>query len=555
MEDFTSADLLAWLKDALVSEGLVTADAADGIFRAGSTMLSYGDRSYRADFMIRVDELVRTSLEKIDVLTVIKAMDRYDREFVIYVPQPSMEANGDELKAYLEGMVPPDAVSEWELYGNGATLTVRKEDLSLEELNAFSRTVLAAREGGAAVSETESGANVFAFADRWEETMDLAAYGCENGETVYAGYYVKAENGIELSGAAELPAGQADALGGDYEGCRLVCAERTDRLTAGFGFSRVYRVGHTDIRTTVKDGNILEREIRLTLQETPGEAHREEIVNRLRERSAAESGAGGGAAGEKAADGDGEGSGADLSGGCEIGAEAGGNGFEVVISMKGEALVITELSGRILGGATEISWKTEGGPFSFRKRFSYAETADYSEFLADAAEDHSITYEIGFEGIGGSVAEPDGRQLKRLADQGVVRSADGRTVSLEMRGTAYEVEESGSSVNVPGIIFWVVIVLLIVIAVTAAIRCGMARKVKEKTDIRQLQEKMDEKELRRATEAADQAEAKAREAAMQLAGRQRELPRPEEAQAESVPETSETGTDHDAAEPLQTEGR
>lgn len=516
-EDFTSVDLLAWLRNALVSEGLVTADMADGILRTGSTALVYGDRTYKTDSMIRVDEMVSAPLEKIDVLTDIKGMDRYDRAFVIYVPQTSMEANGEELRTYLEGMVPPDAISEWGLYGNGATLTVRKEDLNLLTLNAFSQTVLASEESGAEVTETAPGANVFAFTDRWKEDIDLTAYGCGNGAAIYAGYYVKADSGVQISGAAELSDGLSAELSGDYDGYQLAAGERTDRLSAEFGFSRVYRTAHTDIRTAVKDGNILEREIWLTLQETPEEAHREQIVNRLRERSAA-----GGDAGE-----------------CEISAGAGEDGFAAVISMKGEPLVITELSGRILGGTTEITWKTEGGPFSFRKKFSYAETADYSEFLADAAEDHSITYALVFDGAGGAVAEPDKAALKSLETQGIARSADGRTVTLAISGTSYQIEESGSAVNVPGIILWVVIALLIVIAIAVAVSRGAARKVKEKADIRQLQEKMDEKELRRATEAADQAEAKAREAAMQLSGQKQEFQIPESAAEPAETEDSE----------------
>ncbi len=569
-ENFTSADLLVWFKDALVSGGVVSSDTADRIFRAGSTVLVYGDRSYKTDPAIQVDEIVKAPLEKIDVLTAVKAGEKFDRELVIYVPQASMKANGDELKAYLDGMVPPDAVSEWGLYGNGATLTIRKEDLSLSGLNTFTKAATASSDtadGGITVSEKAPGANVFVFADQWKEELDLTAYGCEDDGTIHAGYYVKTEDGIELNGLPESGDDQAVETGVGYSGYRLVSAERSDRLEAEFELVRTYRAGHTEIRTAVKDGNHFEREIRLTLQEMPEGAHREQIARRLRERAAiaaddgeeagadaeagvdAETGVDAGTAEESADAGTAEtGAGADAEaaeesagagtveagagadggtenvGACEISTEESEAGFAVIISMEGEALEITELSGRIFGGTTEISWKTEGGPFSIRRKFSYGETADYSGFLADAAEDHSITYTIDFAGVGGTIAEPDETVDKSLETQEITREVSGRTVTLHIKGTAYEVAESGSSVNVRGIILWIVLILLIVIAIAAAVKCGAARKVKDKADIRQLQDKMDEEELRRATEAADQAEAKVREAAMQLAGQKPEIP-------------------------------
>ncbi len=587
VEDFTSADLLAWLKDAMVSEELVSADMADRIFRAGSTELVYGDRSYKTDFAIRVDEMVKAPLEKIDVLTAVKAGEQFDRDLVIYVPQASMEANGDELKAYLDGMVPPDAVSEWGLYGNGATLTIRKENLSLSELDAFTKAATAvsgAAQGGIAVSEKSPGTSVFVFTDQWKEELDLSAYGCEDGETVHAGYYVKAEDGIGLTGVPESGADQAAEVSAGYDGYRLVSAERTDRLEAEFELVRTYRAEHTEIRTTVEEGNVFEREIRLTLQDMPEGARREQIAERLRERAAAaaddgvEAGADAKAAEESADAEAGEADDADAGakeenadvgaadagkeaganhgtesvGVCEISTEESEDGFAVIISMEGEALVITELSGRILGGTTEISWKTEGGPFSIRKKFSYAETADYSGFFADAAEDHSITYVIDFEGFGGSIAEPDGKVMKTLEARGITRKVSGRAVTLQIKGTAYEVAETGSSVNVPGIILWIVIILLAVIAIAAAVKFGAARKVKDKADIRQLQDKMDEEELRRATEAADRAEAKAREAAMQLAGQMKAIPLSEGPEAEEAagPEAGvEAENREEAAEP------
>ncbi len=503
-EGFTSSDLLEWMKKALVAEGMVEEELADRIFGMEGGAVVYDGKNYPAGAPVQIDEMMSAPPDKLEVRTTMKDTGRYDRSYTVFVPQKSLDLNGEEIKAYLGGLVPADAASVWGAYENGEMLSVTEENMDLSELNAFSRTFLNAPDSGASVTDAASEAKVFSFVNDWNEKLDLAAFCSAGNEAVTVGYYVKPENGAEISGQPDP--GRAS----DDDGYLLLSSGKTGSLDVTFRFAKVYRIRHTDINTRADATGKLDRTMTLTLAEMPDAAHRDQIVSRLRGRSA-----GTGAVVEE------------VSAGHAAGLEtvAAEDGFAVAVTATGDAAAVASAYSEILGGKTEIRWEMSGGLFSVRKSFSYQETADYRDFLADVTDDHGITYMLEFVGTGCAPAKMDQKSQDALDASGLIRMVDGKTVIYETAETSYTVTESAYGVHVQGVIFWIVILLAAVIAVAAAIRCVLMRKEKREAGSRQMKKltkRAEEKKLRRAAKAAERAEAEAAEAARQLTGRRQD---------------------------------
>lgn len=141
-EDFSTEDLLAWLKDAVVDQGFVDSSNAGYIFTTGTTSVSYGGQSYDASNYISVDLVSYLPLDRIEIATAASDIDTFDRTITYYVPTSSMSQKSDEIHAYLEGLCPSGATGTWITYDNGDAYEIAIAGQTAEGLQSFTQGAL-----------------------------------------------------------------------------------------------------------------------------------------------------------------------------------------------------------------------------------------------------------------------------------------------------------------------------------------------------------------------------------------------------------------------------
>lgn len=283
-ENFSSGDVLAWLKTLCVEKGFVSSSNASKIFSVEENDVFFDGEEYSSSSDdISIDKIEYIEINSIDMLTDAKVYDCYDKTIVISIPEFSMEKKGEEIKAWLEERVPSGATGEWTTDGTDSVYTVSKEDMTAEQLETFLNEYFDSDACVVEQTDMTDGMSPFSFNIGLVETVDFTNYIV--GDRSYytdVNYYVKGENGYVggkyLSDLAYYT--DTDNVVSEYDGYRYGYEdyENGNLRTYNAYFQKVFRVKEVNAATNVELFGGLNRQITFILDEEPSDEEKAKII-------------------------------------------------------------------------------------------------------------------------------------------------------------------------------------------------------------------------------------------------------------------------------------
>lgn len=285
-EDFTTGDLLYWLKTASVDAGYVSSSNSSKVFELGNHKLVFAGEEYSTNSTIYVDRLKYLSINSIDLLTDASQLDAYSKTIVMSIPEASMKANGDEIKKFLAAKVPTGATAEWSQSGTNSIYKVSKMGMTAEGMQVFLNEFFDTELCTVVQTDIVDNQSPFSFNIELVETVDFSNYLV--GDVIKKtkiNYYVKGLNGYVGGKRLEALAGYEEGEGTskDYEGYRAATVQYDNVLLRNCTsyFQKIYRIKDIYVETTKDLVGGLERKLSFTLAGEPTEAEREAILNKI----------------------------------------------------------------------------------------------------------------------------------------------------------------------------------------------------------------------------------------------------------------------------------
>lgn len=207
-EDFDSTALFSWLnRDGEKKPGFSLRCGATSVVLNGETMPTPGQ--------ITVNQVVNQQpVDKISVSTVSYGNDTYDRTFAFYIPKSTVLELGNDLISYMNARSEGADSSEWQEYPSGNIYTVTFRKVSLERLEEITgllmNTDASSRISYASQPDAET---YFSKRAAFEETLDLSAYGGEDGGGIKIDYTYENKSSMELFAPQRYQGGRWEAFG------------------------------------------------------------------------------------------------------------------------------------------------------------------------------------------------------------------------------------------------------------------------------------------------------------------------------------------------------
>ena len=153
-EDFTSVDLLAWLREGLVADGTVSADNKGDIFESGDTDVVYRGETTSSYQPISFTELTDHGVSDVNLTTWLHADGTFERAIDIRMPLDSYEADAEAFDAYFADATPDGGdlvVSEADGWSVGWLMTFIASDAA--ELQTMTDQALGSQDTQFSMSE------------------------------------------------------------------------------------------------------------------------------------------------------------------------------------------------------------------------------------------------------------------------------------------------------------------------------------------------------------------------------------------------------------------
>lgn len=205
-EDFDSTALFSWLSRE-EKPGFSLRCGAASVVLNGETMPTPG--------RITVNQVVNQQpVDKISVSTVSYGNDTYDRTFAFYIPKSTVLALGDDLISYMNARSEGADSSGWQEYPSGNIYTAAFRKVSLERLEEITGLLMNTYSGSKISYASQPDAETY-FSKRaaFEETLDLSAYGGEDGGGVKIEYEYENKSSMELFAPQRYQGGSWEAFG------------------------------------------------------------------------------------------------------------------------------------------------------------------------------------------------------------------------------------------------------------------------------------------------------------------------------------------------------
>lgn len=276
-EDFSSVELLSWLEILLKEEGYLKEGQMTDLFKESSIKVLWKDTDYELESSpVKIDNLVKTPVERIDILTHYMQNKKCSRQVVFTFSKDSMEKNGDAIQSYLKKYTPKNAQLSWTEKNAESLCTISAENLTSKELNSFMNKIFG--ESNSFVSaQTQQRAGTFDAASEWSELLDVTAFSY-NKEKVAVGYYIQWDDGMDLT-VRRQNSDTAFKLEDSerYGGYQTVIEKEMLSESLVTGISTTYVIEEIEVDMEFQKENYLSRKIALIFQVEPDEEDQETI--------------------------------------------------------------------------------------------------------------------------------------------------------------------------------------------------------------------------------------------------------------------------------------
>ena len=460
-EDFTSEDLMAWLKDAIAKDGLASGATLNSLWSMDKTTLIYGGQTYETGHKINVDKITAHPVTKITVDTVVE--DEIARTVRFEFPASTVNALGDALAAHFAPRV-LHATAEWADISGGKALTVTFTGKTIEELQAMSTALFSAVNQKMTYGRDESGTTPLCDRRMFVESMDLSGFSSGGTGGVRVEYRYENRKTDELVGGYQYVDGAWKEVG-NKTGNVFVYSGVTELLNLQIVTGRQYYMQSGEIHTRRVDDTNFERIITFVYD--------------------AESQGG---AAKYASEFFGE------TLGVNTETTDDGKRAQFSVTLTGTDSQLSEMMTKVFGTGTFLTYSRSKGALNFKHSASFSDHIDLSAMLVGDNKNAKIIYTLDmgkFEKIIAFHCLEKDEQGKTAAQRDFFPDEDG-IVRFELPGARVEMDAKGEAPNYVGIALiggiLLCILLILIFVIVLIVRSDHSGKGPDDGEMKHLEE-------------------------------------------------------------------
>lgn len=222
-ESYTSADLLAWLSDAMVKEEILAERYATDLFTLGDSVLVVDGSSYTMkDGYMKLDDLNVLQLAQIDILTELVDWDTYYHAIRISVPADNMASQGAAIRSYIyQAAEHVGKVREEAYNGKGITFICEVSKADAYTVAVLDRAIFQSEDCDFTVVSDAEDSSPFAIHETIEESLNLSNYYSGDAYSLSVRTFYKVPEGASVK-----EENVTQATGDTFEGY-LLCDSQT----------------------------------------------------------------------------------------------------------------------------------------------------------------------------------------------------------------------------------------------------------------------------------------------------------------------------------------
>lgn len=436
-ESFSNRDLLEWLKNLLVDNGFVDASNANMIFADGTVMVIYNDQTYNTNNKINVNQVEYVTIDAIRITTRVNDLNHYDRKVVIQIPQASMDKKGEEIKAYLEGMVPAGASGEWS--GSETMLfTVTENNMDVSRLEYFNKALFGSQDCTVTELDVSEYYSPFTFVSSLSEHIDLSDFLADGSHSFMVTYeFQPGEFSVYSTADGTTPA----SAGRKSEDGYMVLAEnwcRGEPIDFSALIQKKYFVQKLTVKTDKKHNGDWERISSFTLESIPDAEEQNAIIEALKIRGETE---------------------------ITVDEDFSQNAYTIVFTQTGKPEDICENSKLLFGRAGTIFYARDREFWKINKQEAFTENI----FFGDLLDNVTKNFEIDYTAKIGMFAN----MQYCSADSAEMESG---MLHMACNDSCVDVVYVGNKVDVIAVLFWILIVLGVLNLTILLVKAGIFKK-------------------------------------------------------------------------------
>lgn len=494
-ESFTNQDLLKWMRDLLVGNGFVPEDRANMIFSDGTTNVVYGDQTYRTGNRINVNEVEYVTIDSMRIMTQVNDLGDYSRQVVIQIPASSMNKKGEEIKAFMDGVVPVSATGTWEEGEEKTVFTVSAQQMDPAALAAFNTAVFVSPECTVASTDVSSYFSPFTFGAHLTEHIDLSGYLAGDYSSFNVSYEVLMPEGYQVysssDGISQDYSGRFSEESGYYVMREDWCNGQP--MDYSIQVQKRYKVQELAVETARHLGGDLTRTSSFVLEKIPTEEEQQAMIRAVEARAGVE-------ASEETSPEEGavpedtEVAAGEDAGGPDtqtpedtvpeeaetpqeeekepevaevtVSGELVEDVFQVVVSQKGSPEAISKSTDQLFEEAGTLVYAVDREFWKVKKQEAFAESITFGNLLEHVTEDFRILYTLKLGMF---------RDMQYCSNEDV--QMEGGTLSMETSSGRVSVTYVGTKLDLLAILFWVLVGLGLLNLLILLVKAGVFRKL------------------------------------------------------------------------------
>ncbi|WP_026652435.1 zinc ribbon domain-containing protein [Butyrivibrio proteoclasticus] len=501
-ENFTSQDLLQWLSDAVVAAGYVDSSNASSIFSTGNTSVNFNGISKDTSSSIYLNEIEYIQLNNITILTDVADIDKFTTEVRIDVPQASMNAKGDEIKAFMDEATPSGAeLKEDTSSGTGTIFVITCPETDIPGMEAQLNGVFGEGNVSFENDKIEADSTPFIIGLQQIAHINFSNFVAGDGQSVTYRYDLRIPENYEhdMSWSEDV----------DHEGYFTLQSGYASGETVSIyiDFAKTFVISKIDVTSSVGFMGKLSKTTVFTVNTEVEEEDVNKIVARFQEEAAYASEYLDNVKAERSAKGDAEEAEADTQAaetedageaasetseeasedasdaasseesteaeteevkndiGIKITADTKDGHTVITIVQKGNAEEL-EIGGRYLFGYDNtLNYANEKGFAKISKKCGVEDVMNYSTVAPKVSDDFILNYKLKVSGVG-SVIDTNAPETQTV-------SKKGHKLEVKYDTTSVKVTWYGTYIDIFAVLFWLLIVAAIVLVVISILKSGI----------------------------------------------------------------------------------
>lgn len=265
-ENFNSADLLSWVKDALKKDLNISKDLSSLTDTVSITMNgTQFDNQNLLSSRVKIDTVAAYKLDGVSIDTIRYGDDDYEREITLNMPQNTVEALGkDNIQTFLEAVTVENASGQWLSDENNLSRYRISISGTAEDIDSCT-SKLFGDDSSFSYSKDESLYTAFSETGVLSETLNFEKFPCENDGSCNVAITYKNMDASEFDeekstlSAADKPL-KGEGLSEDGKTITLTYRKATNAEVTLYS-STVYKLSEVDVVTEIGSDDKLSQSI------------------------------------------------------------------------------------------------------------------------------------------------------------------------------------------------------------------------------------------------------------------------------------------------------